>query len=87
MNDEHDEDRPSPGEDPEHDSPEVKHAPPEGRRAPTWLEVLLPSLIVLFLFFLALMWNIVAAIVVLIIGTGVILSWIIQRHEPHEPGE
>jgi hypothetical protein len=87
MNDEHDEDRPSDEEDPDAGDPEVEHAPPGGKRAPTWLEVLVPSLIVLLLFALALMWNIVVAIVVLIIGAGVLLSWIIQRHEPHEPGE
>jgi Flp pilus assembly protein TadB len=54
---------------------------------PTWLEILLPVLIVLLLATLALLWNIIAAIVVLIIGAGVILSWVIQRRGPHEPGE
>lgn len=56
-------------------------------RRPTWLEILLPILIILILATLALLWNIGAAIVVLIVGAGVILSWVIQRKEPHEPGE
>jgi hypothetical protein len=59
----------------------------KGDTRPTWLEILLPSLVVIALFVLALLWNIVAAIVVLIIGIGVILSWVIQRRTPHEPGE
>lgn len=59
----------------------------EADRSPTWLEIMLPVLIVLLLATLALLWNIVAAIVVLIIGVGVILSWVIQRRQPHEPGE
>jgi fatty acid desaturase len=54
---------------------------------PTWIEVLLPILVVLVLATLALLWNIVAAIVVLIIGIGVILSWVIQKYGPDEPGE
>ncbi len=59
----------------------------QAEKSPTWLEILLPVLIVLLLATLALLWNIVAAIVVLIIGAGVILSWVIQRRQPREPGE
>lgn len=59
----------------------------EAEKSPTWLEVLLPVLVVLLLATLAALWNIVAALVVLVIGVGVILSWVIQRRGPHEPGE
>lgn len=54
---------------------------------PSWLEVILPVIVVLVLATLVLLWNIVAGLVVLIIGIGVILSWVIQRRGPHEPGE
>jgi Flp pilus assembly protein TadB len=59
----------------------------KGDTRPSWLEILLPVLVLLIIFTLVLLWNIVAAIVVLIIGAAVILSWVIQRHQPHEPGE
>lgn len=87
---------PRSGHDPAgHDDPpgsDPAGAPAPGRtdkgdERPVWLEILLPSLIVILLFVLALLWNIVAAIVVLIIGVGLILSWVIQRRQPHEPGE
>lgn len=54
---------------------------------PSWLEVILPVIVVLVLATLVMLWNIIAGLVVLIIGIGVILSWVIQRRGPHEPGE
>lgn len=59
----------------------------EADRSPAWLEIMLPLLIVLLLATLAALWNIVAAVVILVLGVGVILSWIVQRRQPHEPGE
>jgi len=56
-------------------------------RSPTWLEIILPVIIVLILVTLAALWNLVAGIVVLIIGVGIILSWVIQRKGPPEPDE
>lgn len=53
----------------------------------TWIEVLLPLIIILGLFTLTLIWNIVAAFVVLFVGLAVWLTLFIQRHQPREPGE
>jgi|GEM_PF-2953851 len=59
----------------------------EADRSPTWLEIMLPVLIVLLLATLAMLWNIVAAVVIFVLGIGVILSWVVQKRQPHEPGE
>ncbi|HEX6937852.1 MAG TPA: hypothetical protein VF158_00460 [Longimicrobiales bacterium] len=56
------------------------------RRHRTWVEVLVPMLIILALFTLTLIWNIVAAFVVLFIGLAVWLTRFIQRHQPPQPG-
>ena len=56
-------------------------------RDTTWIEVLLPLIVILGLFTLTLIWNIVAAFVVLFIGIAIWLSIFIQRHQPREPGE
>lgn len=57
------------------------------RNDKTWIEILLPLIIVLGLGTLALIWNIVAGVAILIIGLGIIVARYIQRHEPREPAE
>jgi fatty acid desaturase len=58
---------------------------PENNRP--WIETLLPVLIVLGLAALAMIWNIVAAVAILIVGLGIVLARYVQRHQPPEPGE
>ncbi len=52
----------------------------------TWIQVLLPLILILGLFALTLIWNIVAAFVVLFVGLAVWLTRFIQRHQPPQPG-
>lgn len=59
----------------------------EADESPTWLQIMVPTLVVLLLATLVMLWNIVAAVVILVLGVGVILSWIVQKKEPHQPGE
>ncbi len=56
-------------------------------RENTWIQVLLPLVIILGLFTLTLIWNIVAAFVVLFLGLAIWLALFIQKHQPREPGE
>jgi hypothetical protein len=56
-------------------------------RIPDWLNNLLPLIIILGLFTLALIWNIVAAFAILIVGLAIWLSRLVQRRQPREPGE
>ncbi|MFS8638748.1 MAG: hypothetical protein FWJ74_11710 [Gemmatimonadota bacterium] len=56
------------------------------RRHSTWIEVLVPILVILGLFTLTLIWNIVAAFVVLFLGLAIWLTRFIQRHQPPQPG-
>ncbi|HEX7051005.1 MAG TPA: hypothetical protein VF188_12425 [Longimicrobiales bacterium] len=57
------------------------------RRNRLLVEILLPILIILALFTLTLIWNVVAAFVVLFLGLVIWLARYVQRHEPHQPGE
>ena len=56
-------------------------------RIPDWLNNLLPLIIILGLFTLALIWNIVAAFAILFVGLAIWLSRLVQRRQPREPGE
>lgn len=56
------------------------------RRHSTWIEVLVPILVILGLFTLTLIWNIVAAFVVLFLGLAIWLTRFIQRRQPRQPG-
>lgn len=54
---------------------------------PAWLKNLLPLIIILGLFTLALIWNIVAAFAILFVGIAIWLARLVQRRQPREPGQ
>lgn len=54
---------------------------------PTWIEILLPIIIILGLAALAMIWNIIAGVAILFVGLAIWAARFVQRHEPREPGE